>query len=158
MKHWLALAALICFGSTATYAETDIRDVISSSETVITVLISSSVPTALFVGVLSGTTTQYLNIMGNRKTLDIQNIDPSTFTWTSCLIDVSSSLPAGYLAANQVQYGPAPTNGIGRAIWPQGQVWPTKLTASNGNGRYFIPWCKNNGGVASSSVTVTQGY
>ncbi len=161
MKHWLGLAALVCLCSTAVKAAVDVMDVNYSSYTTIVVSISNVTPTALFVGVVSGATTSYPNIMPGRTDLKLENIDPSSGTFINCVVDVSSSLPAGFVSANQVQYGPPPSTTLGEHILSfMAGVLPHrfKLAAQNSAGRYFIPWCLTNGKASAANIQVIQSF
>ncbi len=147
MKYWLALAGLICFGSTSVHADQSIYQAPYSTYTYKTVVVSTYVPTPLFVGTLGGTTTDFYDIMKNRRELEIQDVDSSTTTFASCVIDISSNLPAGYLSANQVEYGVHPsTNPLLGSVIPPVGLNPTyslkpSVDVGDGIGHYFVPWC-----------------
>lgn len=147
MKHWLALAALICFGSNAAQAAVDVFSAQFSTYTYKTVSVSTFTPTPLFVGTLSGSVTAFFDIMGVRKELEVQNVDPSTTTFASCVMDISSNAVVGYLTANQIEYSihPASSPYLGYAIPPIGlnptSSWKPNPAVADPNGRFFVPWC-----------------
>lgn len=147
MKHWLALAALICFGSNAAQAAVEIYSVPYSSYTYKTVSVSTSTPTPLFVGTLGGTTTDFYDIMKSRRELEVQNVDGSSTTFAACVVDVSSSLAAGYLSANQIEYAVHPGSSpfAGSALPPSGLnptfTWKPAVALQDNNNHWFVPWC-----------------
>ncbi len=153
MKHWLGLAALICFGSATAQAGVDTQNVISSSDTIVMVAVSTITPTPLFAqyfnsALLPGTTnlslvpgtTGFLTIMPGRKRLEIQNIELSTNSWVSCMPCAQAlTLSSSTLALTNAC--PAPSATQGKMILGAGGTWAPNLTDSNQNGKYFDPWC-----------------
>ena len=157
MKHWLGLAALICFGSATAQAEDAFKNVLSSSDTIITVSISSVTATPLFTPTLSGASTGFWLIMGSRKVLEVQNLDISSYTWVSCLPQAVALNQVSTTTLSMSTFAPAVSSSLGKAIWPQGGKWSPNLEASDGKGNYFVPYCLSIGGNKSVNVGVEQG-
>lgn len=153
MKHWLMLAALICFGSPAAHADVGTYDVMNDSITINDVSISSYTAgtTALFTASLIGATTSFPTLMENRKVMEIQNVDSSNSAW--CRISLSSTSANGDLSLVK------PTSlstTSGRKI-SAGSSWILDLPSRDNTGRVFIPWCVNDGGSGALKLTLTQG-
>ena len=132
MKHWLALAALICFGSTASHAAIEIDEVINSSCTNVNVLVSSSVPTALI-----SSSTQ----MNFRKVVEVQNLDATANLYVS-LSSATASLSA--------------TNKYGRVIPSGFSAYRINMKAFDDQQKALVLYAINDGGVGQSTATLTQ--
>ena len=129
MKHWLALAALICLGSTASMAAgTDVNDVTNSSSTLV-VNVSSSA--------LAGDVSQMdVSCVSNRKLIQIQNIDATANLFCD-LIKANASSTQGH------------------KITP-GLYWDLKMACTDFNGIRQGVWCANDSGTVTKKAFVLQ--
>ncbi len=161
MKHWLGLAALICFGSISANAQTQTYDIECDTVTSFTVSVTSYSTTggniALFSASLVGATTSFPLVMPSRKYLEISNVDTSSNTM--CSVDViASTTPANWLTYTQ---NTVLDSTHGKVLLPNGaNPWRLNLPPNQPNTGYpLIPICKSassGAGGKSVSISVTQ--
>lgn len=151
MKHWLGLAALICFGSTAAMAYDETYDINCSSITSLSTGATSSYA-PVFAASLQGAVTVYQNIMPNRKWIELDNLDTTRYVMVAFGINPSTT-PANWLAYTD-------TSGIstsrGHLIAPA-SYWRVGLTNYDTRGYPIIPVILNaTGASGTAAVSVTQ--
>lgn len=154
MKKFL-VAGLILLGACASArADIGVFDVMNDSFTITDVAISSHITGGtrqLFTARLVGATTEFYNVLENRKVIEIQNIDTAANVF--CRVALSSTSAAGDLSLSAP--GDLSTS-AGRKIAAGGTVvWG--LPARNQEGRVFVPWCVNDGAAGTVKLTITQG-
>lgn len=150
----LVAALALTFLAAKAHSDTGVYDVIGDSVPVYNVDIASGTTGTrqVFTAQLSGAATSFLTVLENRKVLTLQNI--STNCDIFCQIDLSSTSASGDLSLT-APINLSSTTGI--MIGRSGGFMTFGLPARNNEGRVFVPWCNNNGGVGTCKLTVIQG-
>ncbi len=152
-KVKIALIGLaLSLGVVNAKAATEIFDIQCDSITIVsTATVASGIVTPLFAATLNGAVTSYLNIMPNRKWLEIVNLS----TGTNVLVgfDVNkSTTPADWLTFN-------PTSRLsttnGKMIGPNGGFFHLGANGYDSHGYPIIPLAVTTGS-AATNLTIVQ--
>lgn len=156
LKKTLVVLGLM-LGAVSANAATEVFDVQLDTCTWVDVSVSSTVSNPAATQLLSATlidpVTSFLKLMPDRKFIEIQNVSMTTFTYVFVEVGLSSTSANGDLSLTQPTHM---SKTVSEMIAPQGGKLRLALPGKNKDGRIFVPWAVNNGGVGTSPVVIKQ--
>ena len=153
MKSLILAVCVLALAGVKAFAAIEVDEVINDAVEQYNISVASYVASnqnQVSTATLASGATTFQNLLENRKSVSVQNLDASAnlfcrigLSSTSANGDLSLSAPAGLSTTVGTKVGPG-----GLVTW--------LLRARNAAGRVFIPFCVNDGAADTVAVEVTQ--